>query len=132
MPLAPVDLSASGWQLLQGQALWKPDKNEPELAGELLVALHEKGRSFVQFDKIPFTLVVAQQQADRWQIEFPSRPVRLAGRGQPPARFPWLHLPSVVRHQALPSEWRVEKSADGHWKMEHRRTGETLQGFLAP
>jgi hypothetical protein len=127
-----VDFSASGWRLLQGQALWKPDKNGLELAGELLVAVHRDGHSFVQFAKTPFTFVEAQRQAGRWQIEFPSRRIHLAGRGQPPVRFPWMHLASVMNHQALPAAWQVEYSADGGWRMEHRRTGETLQVFLGP
>jgi hypothetical protein len=116
--------------LFHGQALWKAHKNGVELAGELLVAIHEDGRCFVQFAKTPFTFVVAQQQADCWQIEFPPRRIRMTGRGQSPNRFPWLQLRSVLNRMALPPEWQVEPISDGRWRMEHRRTGETLQGYL--
>jgi hypothetical protein len=130
--IPPLDLSASGWKLLQGQALWKAQNNGVELAGELLVAVHEDGRCFVQFTKTPFTFVVAQQQADRWQIEFPLRQIRLTGRGRSPSRFPWLHLSALVNRKALPPEWQVDQTSDGRWRLEHRRTGETLQGYLGP
>ncbi len=43
-PLPPADFSAPGWRLRQGQAVWKPSKDRPELAGDLLLAANANGR----------------------------------------------------------------------------------------
>src|SRR5688572_9619670 len=69
-PLPPADLSAPGWHVQQGQAIWKPTKSRQELAGELLFATNSAGDFFVQFSKSPFTLATAQMMSGQWQIEF--------------------------------------------------------------
>src|SRR6476620_10614627 len=79
-PLPPADLSAPGWRMQQGQALWKPTKSRPELAGELLLATNANGDFFVQLSKTPFTLATAQRIGDQWQIEFGSDDYRRSGR----------------------------------------------------
>src|SRR5690349_312352 len=38
VPMPPADFSGGGWQVQQGQAVWKPSQSRPELAGELLFA----------------------------------------------------------------------------------------------
>ena len=55
-PLPPADFSAPGWRVQQGQAVWKPTKTKPELAGELILATRTNGDFLVQFTKTPFTL----------------------------------------------------------------------------
>src|SRR5438552_18881541 len=79
-PLPPVDLSAPGWTVRQGQALWRPKKNAPEIAGELLVAQRD-GQAFVQFTKTPFPFVIAQASTNGWQLELPTQNKRYGGHG---------------------------------------------------
>src|ERR1044071_2118887 len=52
-PLPAVNLSEPGWRVQQGQAIWRTRKNAPEVAGELMVATHPGGRTFLQFTKTP-------------------------------------------------------------------------------
>src|SRR5687767_15391395 len=55
--LPPVDLTQPGWQVRQGQAVWRPSANGPELTGELVWAAHPDGRFLLQFFKTPITMV---------------------------------------------------------------------------
>jgi len=130
--LPPADLSAPGWRLQQGQAVWKPAVNKPELAGELLLATHTNGDFLIQFTKTPMSLTAAHSVSGRWQIEFGSRDYVHRGHGQPPARFVWFQLPRALTGASLGSEWRVGRAATNTWKLENARTGETLEGFLSP
>src|SRR5262249_4825437 len=95
-PLPPSDFSAPGWRVQQGQAVWKPTKQKPELAGELLLATRPNGNFFIQFTKTPFTLATARQADDRWQIDFGAGDHSWRGRGAPPARFIWFQLPRAL------------------------------------
>ena len=131
-PIAPVDFSAPGWRVLQGQAVWKPDTHRPELAGELLVATNSTGDFFVQFSKIPFPMAVAQSVNKNWRIEFGHGEYVRAGVGLPPGRFAWFELPRILAGAPAGAQWRFEREADNHWKLENRRTGESLEGFLWP
>ena len=36
-------VSGPGWRVQEGQALWRPGRQFPELGGELVVASHEDG-----------------------------------------------------------------------------------------
>src|SRR3954468_18100353 len=67
-PLAPVDLKEPGWIVREGQAIWRRNKEAPEIAGELLVATRD-GMRFIQFTKTPFPMIVARSTTNRWQIE---------------------------------------------------------------
>lgn len=128
-----TDLSAPGWRVREGQAVWRPAKAKPDLAGELLVASHPSGQSYVQFAKPPFQLVTAHQTGERWQITFGANDRTFSGRGKPPHRFIWLHLPACLNsHQPPPSGWRFQSEAAGRWRFENRATGERLEGYLKP
>jgi hypothetical protein len=131
-PNAPVDFSAAGWRVLQGQAVWKPDTHRPELAGELLMATNNTGDFFVQFSKIPFPMAVAQSVNKNWRIEFGRGEYVRAGHGLPPGRFAWFELPRILAGAPAGAQWRFEREADNHWKLKNRRTGESLEGFLWP
>src|SRR2546422_5254946 len=52
-PLAPANLSEPGWTMREGQAVWRPKTEGPEIAGELLVAIHRTGETYLQFTKTP-------------------------------------------------------------------------------
>ena len=130
--LPPADLSAPGWRLQPGQAVWKSGENQPELAGELLLATNARGDCFVQFSKTPFTLATAQVANDRWQIQFGSGEYERRGRGRPPHRFVWFQVPRAVAGSSAGGDWRFERLATNSWRLENRRTGEWLETHLFP
>jgi hypothetical protein len=123
-------VSETGWRIQEGQALWRPTARAPELAGELLVARQEDGRALIQFSKTPFPLVLAQTTATNWAIRFPSQKLAFRGRRPPPARFAWLYLRPALAGEVLPAALRFERKPDGGWRLENRRTGETMEGYL--
>jgi hypothetical protein len=127
-PLPAANLSIPGWRIQQGQAVWKPTRDRPELTGELILATNASGDFFVQFAKPPFTLATAQVAGDRWQIEFGSGDYSRRGRGQPPTRFAWFQLPAALDGASAGRDWRFERVATNFWRMENRRTGEALEG----
>src|SRR5881296_2669342 len=66
--LSPANLSGPGWTIREGQAVWRPKTEAPEIAGELLVATHRNGETFLQFTKTPLAFVVARITTNRWHI----------------------------------------------------------------
>jgi hypothetical protein len=131
-PLAPANLSEPGWTIREGQAVWRPKTEAPELAGELLVATHRNGETFLQFTKTPLPLVVARITTNRWHIEFVTEHREFSGHGLPPAHFGWLCLARCVSGTVSPPNWRWEKLPDDRWRLENRISGETFEGFLTP
>lgn len=128
--LPPVNLQEPGWVVHQGQAVWKLPRSKQDIAGELTVALGPDGRSFLQFSKTPFPLVIGQTTANRWQIEFPPQNKRYAGSGSPPRRAMWLYLPRVLAGKSPPAHWSWSNS-NGNWRLSNPMTGESLEGFFA-
>ncbi len=124
--------SGPGWRVQEGQALWRPRRGLPELAGDLVAATHEDGRCLLQFSKTPLTLVSAEVTSNRWLIQFPPRRMSFAGRGKPSASFLWTELPSALAGKPLPGRLRFETKPDGNWRLENVRSGESLEGFLSP
>ena len=121
-----------GWRIQEGQALWRPGRGLPELAGEIVMASQEDGRCVIQFAKTPLTLVVAQTSRTNWLIQFPPRRLGFTGRGSPPTRFGWLYLHPALAGDALPRSFHFERKPDGSWRLQNGHSGETMQGFLAP
>jgi hypothetical protein len=130
-PLPPANLAEAGWNVRQGQAVWRAQRSAPEIAGEILLAIGENGRTFVQFTKTPFPLVIAQATTNSWQIESPAQNKQYSGRGAPPQRLIWLQLPRAFSGQALPENWSWQNSNRG-WRLENRSTGESLEGYFSP
>jgi hypothetical protein len=130
--LPPVDFSAPGWGVQQGQAVWKPAKKRPEFAGDLLLATNANGNFFVQFSKNPFPLATAQISGDRWQIEFGADEHAWHGRGAPPDRFVWFQLPRALLAENLSRDWQFERVTTNAWRLANPRTGETLEGKFFP
>lgn len=132
VPLPPADLSAPGWRMREGQAVWKPSRGRPELAGELMFAARTNGDFFSQFAKPPFTLATAQITRRRWQIEL-GQPGRVwSGHGEPPARFVWFELGRILDRKDSSRNWRYTGDVGGAWRLENLRTGETLEGRFFP
>jgi hypothetical protein len=131
-PMPPADFSAPGWQVRQGQAVWKPSKKRPELAGDLLLATNANGNYMIQFTKTPFTLATARVSDGGWQIEFGAGRFSWRGRGIPPRRFVWFQLPCALADSAPDRPWKFTRKADDSWRLENPRTGESLEGVFFP
>jgi hypothetical protein len=131
-PLPPADFAWPGWRLQQGQALWKPSRAAPELAGDLLLATNSDGSCVVQFSKTPFSLATAQVADDAWQIVFGDNRHSWRGQGLPPPRFAWFQLPHALAGLEPPRPWRFSRRADNSWRLENARTGEVLEGMFFP
>ena len=121
-----------GWHVQEGQALWRPGRDLPEIGGDLVFAGNPDGRCLIQFDKTPMTLVFAQTTRTNWLIRFPPRHLGFTGRQAASTRFAWLYLPAALAGEPLPEPFRFQRKPDGGWRLENLRSGETLEGFLAP
>ncbi len=129
---APIRLSEPGWRVQTGQAVWKPGRGRPEIAGELFIACHEDGRRLVRFDKTPFPMVAATLSTNAWTITFPAARLRFAGHGTPPSRFTWLQLPSALDGRPLPGGIVFQRLSEGCWRMENKGMREHVEGYLSP
>ncbi len=128
----PFVVSGPGWHVREGQALWRPGRQFPELGGELVMASHEDGRCMIEFAKTPVPLVLAQTSRTNWLIKFPSRSMSFAGHQPPPARFAWLYLSGALAGDSLPSALHFQRKPDSGWRLENARSGEVVEGFLGP
>lgn len=124
--------TGSGWTVRQGQAIWRPGLNYPELAGEIVLAQNPDGRRSLQFTKTLLPVVLAQTTKSKWLIQFPPQRLGFTGRGAPPQRFTWLQLAAALDGESLPKDCLFTRSPDGGWRLENRRTGEFVRGFLSP
>ena len=129
--LPPANLSSPGWQIREGQAVWRMKRDAPEIAGEVLLATAAGGRAFVQFTKTPFPFLIAQSTTNTWQAELPTQNRRYSGRGKPPQRLIWLYLPRLLSGAAPPKGWEWQQSEGNRWRLENRKTGEMLEGYFA-
>jgi len=130
-PISKMRIEA-GWQTRQGQAVWKPGRGRPELAGELFVALASSDRCFVEFTKTPFPVVVALRNSGRWWLELPGARRTYSGKGNPPSQLLWLYLGQALANEALPVNFEFERKLDGTWRLKNASTGEVLEGYLSP
>ena len=131
-PLPSADFSAPGWQVQQGQAVWKPTSGRPELAGDLLLATNASGDMFLQFSKMPFPLATAQISSGQWSMDFGADKYTWHGRGEPPKRFAWFQLPSALLGTRPDGNWRFTLEPDHGWRLANAQTGESLEGELSP
>jgi len=128
-PLPKADLSQPGWNIRQGEAVWKPDRKSPEIAGEILLATRPDGSSFVQFIKTPFPFAITQTTSNKWQAEFPPQNKRFTAPGKPPARIIWFQLVNAFTHKPLARGWTWQDSGT-NWLLKSS-SGESLEGYLA-
>jgi hypothetical protein len=130
-----IDLSSPAWNLRQGQAVWvSPDSTrEGEgVAGELLLATQSDGSSWVQFAKPPFSLFTAQRTPTQWNISFQQAHQRYGAPGTPPSKLIWFQLPNALAGETLDFPWNFQRNADDTWLLQNPKTGERLEGYLAP
>lgn len=131
-PFAQVDFTDKVWRIEQGQAVWKPGRDNPEIAGDLTVARHPDGRTLAQFTKTPFPFVIAQTSTNAWQIEFVAFNRTLRAPGPPPRRIGWLHLVSCLDGSLPPKSWTFRLLAERQFRFENLSSGESLEGYLNP
>jgi hypothetical protein len=130
--MAPVNLQQPGWRVREGQVVWKRNETAPEIAGDVLVATRADGRSFVQFTKTPFPMIIAQTTTNRWQIDIPMENKRYSGPGSPPKRLIWAYLPRLLAGDAPPKGWSWTRLPDNGLQLNNSQTGEMLQGYFSP
>jgi hypothetical protein len=128
--LPPADFSSPGWHVRQGQAVWRPTKNRPELAGDLLLATNTDGDYFIQFSKTPFTLATVQVAGGAWRIEFGHGQYSSSGHGAPRRRFVWFQLTRALSGMPPAPPCKFVGQPDHSWRLENPRTGEMLEGYL--
>jgi hypothetical protein len=130
--LAPADLSAPGWQIRRGQALWQPKPGAPELAGNLLIAAGPDGEDFLRFSKDPIEIVLARRTAVGWRLEIAALGKSYSGPGRPPRRIGWFQLADCVLRGSASKGWTWSESGEGRWQFTNERTGERLEGYFEP
>jgi len=129
-PMEPVDVTRAGWTTHRGQAVWKFGNRAPEIVGELIVAVNDDGRLFVEFNKSLVTVATAQTDARQWVLDLPLFDRRLDGRGAPSDRFALFQLDEVLSGEPPPGDW--EYSSDGtDWRLANPKTGEYVEGYWA-
>jgi hypothetical protein len=122
--------SGPGWHIQQGQALWTPKRGGPQIGGDIVLATDGNGRSLVQFDKTPLTIVTVQTTPDQWLIHFPQGGL-WKGHKPAPTRTIWLYLGDAIAGKPLPKPLHFEQKPDGNWRLENTKTGEILEGFFS-
>ena len=119
------------WKVRQGQAVWKPSRTAQEVAGDITVATGAPGEYLVEFAKPAMTLVRVVRRPGGWEITAPGRG-SYHGRGTPPKRS-WFQLGELLSNAPLAAPWRGEVRDSGSaWSLENPRTGERIEGYLAP
>lgn len=131
-PPGPSDPGPGDWTVRQGQAVWCPRREGPELAGDLVLSTRPSGDFLVEFSKTPLTLVSAHRVGARWEVSFPTEGRRIRGRGAGNDRLLWLRLPDALAGKPVPAPLRFAIPGPEGWKMENPRTGERIEGFLSP
>ena len=129
-PLRPVNLSEPGWNLHQGQALWRTKRDAPEVAGEIIFATSARGATLLQLTKNPLPFVTVQTSGESWQIEFVPERRRLSGQGTPNTRLLWIHLARALNGTRPPPSLKFEQTEPHGFRIENPRTGEVITGFL--
>ncbi len=131
-PLPPADLQAPGWDIYQGQALWKPRRDAEGIAGEILIATQGDARQLVQFSKNPFPIITAGAGPHSWELEVPTQGKHYSHRGSPPNRVIWFHLPGAIKGQKPPKPWSwTPADANGNWRLENLTSGESAAGYFS-
>jgi hypothetical protein len=126
----PINLSGPGWQVRQGQAIWRSKRSAPEIAGDVVMATHTNGAAFIQFSKNPLPLLTGQIGPQGWRAEFIPEQRTMSGRGIPPSQLIWLHLLRALQGAVPPQDFTFGKTPDGATNIENRWTGEQVTLFL--
>lgn len=130
--LPPVDLSQPGWDVRESPALWRPRRDAPELAGELLVAVQGKDR-LVQFSKQGLPVVTAVVTSNRWQVTSALRAGIHGGRLPAPAGVLWFAVDASPPKIRPERPWSLDQDGpEDRWRLTNTRTGEFLEVVPTP
>ena len=119
------------WRIQQGQAVWRRSHRAPELAGELVLARRTDGACVFDFSKTPLPITFGQTTSTNWLIGFPAIHMSFGGRKSPPGRFTWLYLNQALMGEPIPPRFQFSRFGDA-WKLLNLRSGESIEGVLAP
>ena len=125
-PFPRVDLSAPDWKTRSGQAIWRPDRDKPEIVGDLLVSVHPDAGAYLQFSKA-LPIVSARLHKEAWEIEFPPQNKKYAAPGRPPKRIVWFQLLRVTRGEPATDNWQVREPSPDEIVFENPKSGERLE-----
>lgn len=125
-PMPPLDLNGPGWQLRQGQAVWKKETGKPEIAGDVVIATNPNGNSYVQFSKT-LPLLSARRAPQGWQFDVPPENKHYSGSGEGPKRIVWLQLLSALEGREPRGYWKLIHPSDDFLALENDETGERLE-----
>jgi len=126
-PLPRWNLSAPGWTVREAAAVWRPNRDADEVAGELSVATHSDGSRLVRFSKQGLTWMTARQGHGVWEFSAVARHGVFRGRGEPPARLVWFRVGSLEHPPQSNPRWTVTARDGGGWVMEESGRGERLE-----
>lgn len=129
-PLPEVDLSAPGWTVWNGQALWKAETDRSAIAGEIVLARHDNGDVLISFAKPPVPIFTAQTSGKRWKIDFIHTQDTYWGTGGPPSLFVWFQIPSLLQDATVPEGWQVIAVDDAIWELQDPHSGEQIRLVL--
>ena len=127
-----VNLAEPGWKMHQGQAVWRSQRDAPEIAGEILFATHAGDRALLQLTKNPLPFVNAQVNGARWEVEFVPQRRKFNGQGTPTPRLLWVHLARALNGTKPPEPLKFAQTEPHGFTLENPRTGESISGFLNP
>jgi len=130
-PLLPeVDLSAPGWTVWTGQALWKAEADRAAIAGDIVLARHNNGDVLISFAKPPVSIFTAQTSVNRWSIDLIYTQRTHSGAGNPPSRFVWFRVPAMIQDSTVPKGWRMLAEAESVWELQNPDSGEYIRLVL--
>ena len=124
--LAPLDTSGPGWTVRQGQALWKPGDDKPEIAGDVVVSIHPSAGSYVQFSKT-LPILSARLAPEGWEFHTIPEDKRYSGGGNPPRRIVWLQMLRALEGREISDRWTVAHPSDLYISLEDPFSGERLE-----
>ncbi len=127
-----VDLSAPGWTVWTGQALWTRGTDQPAIAGEVIIARRGDGEVMVSLSKPPVPIFTARLADDVWRIDLVQGGHAYAGCGKPPKRFVWFWLPEIIGGGAPPGRWTATHPGQDTWLLSNPRSGERIRLVLDP
>ena len=78
-----------------------------------------------------FAVVESGGKPSFWRLHIALVNRELGQRGALPDRSAWLVLPKVLEGSTPPKGWLWQRT-DAGWRLENRRTGEWLEGYLSP
>jgi hypothetical protein len=125
-PSKAIDLSAPGWSVRQGQALWQPGNDKPEIAGDVVLSTHPSNGQYIQFSKT-LPILSARIFPRGWEFENSAEQKHYSGRGNPPDRIVWLQLLRVLEGQKVDNRWTVAYPSGDFVTLEDQFRGERLR-----